>query len=82
MYLPSKETMVKSFKTMQYNHCLSFDVIVSLFCTGQDFAWKCDLPLNGVVWSLGHSIPSLVWNRVALSPVPDASVSRYNLVLS
>ena len=38
--------------------------------------------LSGAV-SFGHVVPSLVCNRVAPSPIPDASVSRHRgLVLS
>ena len=63
IYLPSKAIMVKSFKTMQYTQCLSFDVTVSSFCTDQAFACKCDWPQNGVVWCCiplaCHSISSL-----------------------
>ena len=78
-YLPSKATMVKSFKTMQYTQCLSFDVTISLFCTGQVLLANViglRMVLSGAV-SLGHVIPSLVCNRAVPIPILDASVSRY-----
>ena len=78
-YLPSKTIMAESFKTMQYTHCLSFNVTVSSFCTCQAFAYNViglRMVLSGAAY-LGHVVPSLVCNRVAPGPIPDMSVSRY-----
>ena len=83
-YLPRKAIMVKSFKTMQNTQCLSLDVTVSSLYTGQAFACKCvglRMVLSGAV-SLGSVIPSLVFNSVALSPIPDASLSRHRGFIS
>ena len=77
-YLPHKTIVVNFFKTMPYTQYLSLNVAVPLLCAGQAFASKHDGPENGVVWGdifwAYCTISSL--NRVAPSPIPDASFLR------
>ena len=68
--------MAESFKPMQYTKHLSFDVTVSPFHAGQAFTCECDWYMYGAIF-LRHVAPFLVCNRVASSPIPDISVSKY-----
>ena len=84
LYLLSKTIMVKFFKTMQYTKHLSFNVVIPLLCTGQAFTSNTIAlrrVLSGVI-SFGYVVPSPVCNRVALSPILDASISRYRGLVS
>ena len=78
-YLPSKIIMVKFFKTMKYTQCLSFDVTVPSFCTGQALltnAIGLRMVLSGTV-SFRHVVPSPVCNKTVPGSILDASLSRY-----
>ena len=78
IYIPSKTIMMKFFKTMQYTQWFSFNIALPTLCTGQAFTLECYGSENGIVWSaiFWAYYASLVCNRVALSPILNASVSR------
>ena len=63
--------MVKFFKTMQYTQCIFLNVAIPSLCTGQAFAYKCNGPENGVVWS------NIFWACCTISALQQSSAKSY-----
>ena len=82
-YFPCKTIMAKFFETMQYTQCLSVllylcSALLSLLPSN---AMGLRVVMSGAT-SFGHVLPSLVYNRMAPSPISDVSVLRHRGLVS